>query len=77
MTEYDRGFGDGLKFVATCLRRSATIIGTPTYSDFTRNDGYTHTAISNSGDIHFAKNLRIVAQMLEDAANGTNPPPPN
>jgi hypothetical protein len=69
MNDYDRGFMDGLKWVAELLRRSATIVEAPVRGDFTRGDT-TVNAIAQTGNPKLAADYRVIATMLEDAANG-------
>ena len=65
--DYDRGFADGLKWVASTLRHSAGLVEQPTYDTFKRGNGDPVRAISCVGQIHFANQLRQVAQTIEDA----------
>lgn len=66
--EYDRGFADGLRWVAMTLRRSALIVETPLHGDFESGDGRSYSAILRTGNPYLASQYRAVAQLLEDAA---------
>jgi hypothetical protein len=65
--DYDKGFAEGLLFVASLLRRSASIVETPTYSDFNRSDGGSFKAIAKVGSPHLAAKYREIARLLETA----------
>lgn len=71
--DYDRGFADGLKFCARCIRNAALLVEGTTYSDFTGKPdeygvtGKTFRAIAKSGQPHFAAQLRAVADEIERA----------
>lgn len=65
--EYDRGFSDGLKWVANILRHAAAEVERPTHADFQSSNGGTIRAIARTGQAHFANQLRTVAQTIEAA----------
>jgi hypothetical protein len=65
--DYDRGFADGLLFVANLLRRSAFIVETPIRGDFSRNGSPSVNAIARNGNPHLAAKYREVAALLESA----------
>jgi hypothetical protein len=75
--DYDRGFGDALKFVAQCLRSAASAVETPTYADFERKSGVGNAGgaifrgVARTGQLHFATQLRAVAAELETLTKGT------
>jgi hypothetical protein len=66
-SSYDQGFADGLLFVATILRRSATIVEAPIRGDYDSRDGRTVNAIARSGNSNLAAKYREVAAILESA----------
>jgi hypothetical protein len=68
MTPYDRGFNDGLKYVADLLRKSAAIVEAPVRAPFKCNGGQIE-AIARSGNPKLAADYREIAKLLEDAAN--------
>jgi hypothetical protein len=65
--EYERGFADGLRWVANILRQSALEVEGHTYGEFKSANGGTVRAIARTGQIHFANQLRNVAQTIEAA----------
>lgn len=78
---YNQGFNDGLKWVADCLRRAATVVESPTYTDFERkpiNGGEARVfrGIVRTGRVHFASQLRGVADEIEKAIKKATPDGP-
>jgi hypothetical protein len=75
---YHTGFNDGLKWVAECLRRAAIAVESPTYTDFERkptNGGEARVfrGIAKTGRVHFANQLRSVADEIEKAIKKAKP----
>lgn len=67
--ERNQGFFEGLRFTATCLREAAQIVETTIHADFTRRDDpdKMFKGIARSGQVHFAAQLRAVADEIEAA----------
>jgi hypothetical protein len=75
--DYERGFADGLKWVATQLRRSAALVEAPVRGDYKRADGPSISAIARTGQPHLAAQYRAVAQLLEEATDDDAAPNPH
>jgi hypothetical protein len=71
--DYDQGFADGLLFVADLLRRSASVLEAPVYSDFNRSNGGSVRAIAKTGSPSLAAKYREVAALLESATKDSTP----
>lgn len=71
--ERNRGFFEGLRLCITCLRNAAQIVETTTYTDFTSRDDpdKMFKGIARSGQIHFAAQLRAVADEIEAATRSS------
>ena len=65
--DYDKGFADGLLFVAKLLRNSAAIVEAPLRGDYKHADGRQFDAITRIGNPHLANKFREVAGLLETA----------
>lgn len=70
--DYDRGFNEGLQWVAQQLRRAAALVETPIYADFERksgngSEGRVYRGVAKTGHPHFAQQLRSVAAEIESA----------
>lgn len=65
--DYDKGFDDGLKFVAELLRRSALIVEAPIRGDYERTNAPSISAIARLGNPKLASSYRAIADLLEDA----------
>lgn len=74
---YNRGFDDGLKWAAYCLRLAADQVEKPTIKTFERqSDGATFEVITKSGQVYFANQLRSVANEIETAIQKATPDGP-
>lgn len=81
--DYDRGFNEGLQWVADCLRRAAAMVETPIYADYERKSGDGNGAaarriyrgVAKTGQPNFATQLRSVATEIESAIAATKAPP--
>lgn len=69
----ERGFIEGITFVATCIRRAAERVEAPVLGEFVRQSDpdKMFKAIAKSGQVHFAAQLRAVADEIEAS---TKPP---
>jgi hypothetical protein len=65
--DYDKGFADGLLFVADLLRKSALIVEAPIRGDYSRDNGPTVNAVTRAGNPTLAAKFRDVAALLETA----------
>lgn len=71
---YNRGFDDGLRWVANCLRLAADKVERPTIASFQRqSDSTTFEAIAKTGQVHFANQLRSVANEIDQKAKSDGP----
>ena len=66
-SDYDRGFNEGLTWVAATLRLAATKVEFAERGNFTSANGGAVNAIARSGQPHFAAQLRAVAYEIERA----------
>jgi hypothetical protein len=71
MSAYDRGFTNGLHWVARCMRISAMQVEKPVVGSFERKRESSSEfieAIVKSGQPHFAESLRSVAAAIDEIA---------